>query len=161
MFLLELANLDFLAPVIDLIPSFPPCESIGGHFRGLNRTVVPMPGFTLRLFHFSTFLITALEGVELPPVVPRSRLILLLLLSVLFVLLISASFIPCCPLTLLPGDPPPVLMYTFPIVPFSGELLDVPVSHPLSAPETEDSMKLIIPAPPLRDRPFRYTELRV
>jgi hypothetical protein len=52
-------------------------------------------------------------------------------------------------------------MYADPIVPFSGQLLDVPGSHPLLAPVTEDSMSIIIPAPPLPDSPFRYFELRV
>jgi hypothetical protein len=52
-------------------------------------------------------------------------------------------------------------MYAVPIVPFSGKLLDVPDSHPLLASVTEDSISLIIPAPPLQDLPFRYFELRV
>ena len=71
--------------------------------------------------------------------------------SSLLLLLSKASRYPYCPLTLLPGDPPPVLMYAVPIVPFSGKLLDVPCSHPLSAPVPEDSLSLIIPAPPRRD----------
>ena len=61
---------------------------------------------------------------------------------------------------MLPGDPPPVLMYAVPIVPFWGKLLDVPDSHPLLAPVTEDSISLIIPAPPHFLLPLGYFELR-
>ena len=148
---LELANLDFLTPVIGLVPSLPPCES-SVHFLELVGTVVTMTDSALGHFHFPTRLMTALEGVGLPPVVLGARLLSSSFSSSSLLLLFSkASRYPCCPLTLLPRDPPPVLMYAFPIVPFSGELLDVPDSHPLSAPETEDSMNLIIPAPPLRD----------
>ena len=71
-----------------------------------------------------------------------------LLLSLIFLLFTTASRYPCCPLTLFPGDPPPVLDEALSVVPFSKELVWLPDSHPLSATVTEDSVGPTIPAPP-------------
>lgn len=68
----------------------------------------------------------------------------------------KAFLFPFCPLTLPPEDPPPVLVNTLLIVPFSGQLLVVPDSRPLPAPVEEDSINLTIPAPPQLDQPPCY-----
>ena len=83
-----------------------------------------------------------------------------LLSSLTFLLLKTASRYPYCPLTLFPGDPPPVLVETLSIVPFSKELSWMPDTRPLSASKTEDSMRSTIPAPPHFHLPLGYFELR-
>ena len=83
-----------------------------------------------------------------------------LLLSLIFLLFTTASRYPCCPLTLFPGDPPPVLDEALSVVPFSKELVWLPDSHPLSATVTEDSVGPTIPAPPHFLLPLGCFELR-
>ena len=68
----------------------------------------------------------------------------------------KAFLFPFCPLMLPPEDPPPVLVNTLLIVPFSGQLLVVPDSRPLPAPVEEDSINLTIPATPQLDQPPCY-----
>ncbi len=68
---------------------------------------------------------------------------------------------PWCSLTRAPGNPPPVLANPIPSVPLLGRSVVVPESRPLSAPVTEDSELITIPAPPHCAAPSGFLALRV
>jgi len=106
-----------------------------------------------------SFVVCALPLGRLSILCLLSILLLLLLGSLIPIFLTTASRYPCCPLTLLPGDPPPVLANALSVVPFSKELLWMPDSHPLSASVTEDSVYSTIPAPPHFRLPLGFFEL--